>query len=72
MTRNTLDEWEAEARCTHHKTENVKWRDERILILIDLVRKKDETLKWCADQCGYASPWQIKLSGALALTEDLE
>ncbi len=45
MKRNTLDEWEAEAKEDLNRVSDLLW-PQRCLILIELVRKKDEALRF--------------------------
>lgn len=70
-----LNEWEAEAKGIQHGTKSA----ERILALIDLVRKKDEVLKQLSclemtyDQIPNECRWACALAReALALTEQLK
>lgn len=73
---NTLDRWEADAKDKVF-TPNWSTRDEsseRILRLINLVRKKDEALKFYAelDWKPNTELWQLNAKEALALTEELK
>lgn len=75
-----LDQWEAEAKHNLGTHEEAWIEDaEKILALIDLVRKKDEALAYYAGHCppfvsvenAYA-PAAGRAKQALALTEELK
>lgn len=82
---STLDQWEAEAKdninngndfpdTIHFKSfiRRLKYREDRILALIDLVRKKDETLKVMIENSDSRSHWGEFIREVLALTEQLK
>jgi hypothetical protein len=88
MVSDILDQWEAEAKeCVKHSgSGNIYLPEQRILSLIDLVRRKDEALEFSnhvltsrdcsSDQTGHLfSEWRTKMrkkiEEALSLTEKL-
>lgn len=66
-----LSQWEADAReSSDMVAEPHPDSDKRILILIDLVRKKDDLIRYCIGPTrDVKTP---KLQEALALTEELK
>lgn len=80
---NTLDQWEAEAKAVLNSQEVYgTWAQARSdaqkkLALIDLVRKKDEILKYAAAHFNDLDVYEAQVEGiervkeALVLTEDL-
>lgn len=85
--KTTLDQWEAEAKADFNlwqrhvdcgdDMKDMQIEAQRILALIDLIRKKDEALKCVfeGDYPGKYSEWvsyQDELERALLLTEQLK
>lgn len=75
--KNTLDQWEADAKIKDisfnrrlKEFTEINGERKRILALIDLVRKKDEALKFAREFSSLRC--ESKIKEALELTEELK